>query len=427
MRKNKILYILLALCLIALVMAVTGCGGTENEPPAPEKVDYTVKVTDPSGAKLSTGVYIEFFKDGTSIGTKALNKNGEVVFNLEKGNYTFNIATSKGEYYYDKDKCAFGDNEFTSEIVMYNMASDNVAEIFVPSENGESEGYNAKGIGDGVTYLPIDRALMTYAIFTPTRGGIYRFSCSQDAQIGYYGGSIHYISATNSAIMNEDGSFDIEVPDSGIGTSNTGTTIIILGVTAEGKDSTFVTVERIADPTPVVEWKDIQIDKNAAKHELDSTTKFTQINIKDKSLTVVLNENDGFYHLNTKDGPLVYIKLDFDSNEEAAFKEGETVEAFKYLPALLKMGETTALGKVFYDEDGNIVKKEAYNTMLEAYDALTGGSHMYPLNEQLASAVKNIGDYMGWFNFDAEMSIFGQDLASINKDNAWLLFCYYVG
>ena len=33
----------------------------------------------------------------------------------------------------------------------------------------------------------------------------------------------------------------------------------------------------------------------------------------------------------------------------------------------------------------------------------------------------------GWFNFesDAGISIFGSDLASINKENAWLMYCYY--
>ncbi|MBO5287214.1 MAG: hypothetical protein J6B34_03735 [Clostridia bacterium] len=435
MKRNKLICILLALCLALVVLTLASCGGNE-EPPVDEKADYVIKVADPNGVKISGTVYVEVFKAGESQGMKSLDKTGQVTFSLEKGDYTYTVSPSRGEYYYDEASCTLNAQELSYNTVLYVKAnSKNQSTINVIGKDNEGneihEDYKASSIGEGYTYVPIDRPYMTYVIFTPTRGGIYSFSCdlkdSGEATddeikvgIGYYGGSIHYIFPTNNAEMKEDGSFDIEVPDSGIGTSNTGTTIIILGLHAnENTKGSVVKVERTGDPTPIISWENANIDPNAKKADNNLSSTFTAVDIKSPSLKVVFNEADGYYHLNSENGPLLYVKL--------AFEKGEDTESIRYLPPLLKMCETDNLGKVFVDEDGKIVKKESYNLLFEAYDVLAGSKHLYPLNAQLAEVIKNVGEQKGWFNFnvDSSVSIFGEDLATINKENAWLFGCYY--
>ena len=150
-------------------------------------------------------------------------------------------------------------------------------------------------------------------------------------------------------------------------------------------------------------------------------SEFVDFDITDKNLSAVYNENDGFYHLNTKDGPVIFVRIN-----TALIKESTDTETiYAYLPSFVSMCGTDRLCKYFYDDDGNVVLKESYNDMFYGYEALCGTMGMYPLNEQLATVIKNLGEHRGWFDLDSELHIFGENVGSVVAENAWLFACAY--
>ena len=127
------------------------------------------------------------------------------------------------------------------------------------------------------------------------------------------------------------------------------------------------------------------------------------------------NESDGFYHLDTANGPLVLMRLTEDS---------------EYMVSYQTILDHTGVTKYFYNEDGSFDKKEKYSDCLFEYiacaDAATG---VYPLTKDLAYIVQQHGGYQGWWEPDSMAYLFvdmdGNPEPDINHDIAWLLMCCY--
>ena len=74
-----------------------------------------------------------------------------------------------------------------------------------------------------------------------------------------------------------------------------------------------------------------------------------------------------------------------------------------------------------YDDNGTLLKKESYNTLIEAYAAACGSKGVVPMDKTIADAIKNTGDHRDWWSG----MIFGDDAASVETENAWLFACCY--
>ncbi|MBR5124081.1 MAG: hypothetical protein IKU90_03030, partial [Clostridia bacterium] len=131
----------------------------------------------------------------------------------------------------------------------------------------------------------------------------------------------------------------------------------------------------------------------------------TDLDVTNPALTVVLGE-DGYYHLNTADGPVVFIRLS---------------SASEYLADFKTICETTRLCAYLYNEDGSFDRRESYNEMIEQYLTVANEDGVVPLNEQLAYMVKTAGNYMGWWNFSSNFDIFGDKI--VDPAIAWLFAC----
>lgn len=461
---KKIITLLLLLCLIVGVLFVTSsCGGDENptdssdtnssthdkvesgtnstgsdnsqpdssegdgqnpdEQDKPVMIKYIVRAVDAFGNAPEYSVVVEMFKDGESLGEMPIRK-GSATFQLEAGEYTFEVKPMEGEVYYDKSKCVLTEEENEITVTLYNYADENTKqELFIPDETGlDHIPYEAVSVSEGATYVNIDRAAGSYFIFTPTRGGIYRVSyeSSRAVTLGYYG-SPHNVLFT-CPIEVKDGAFELEVKNEGVNIGNPGgTTQVVIGIRSYTVKGCVLKIERIGNATVGLPWTDVQADKSATKKENFVNSEFVDFDVTNKDLSAVYNEKDGYYHLNTEDGPIIYIRI------SSAVVESTTSEEtiYKYLPSFLVMCETGRLGKVFYNEDGVIVLKESYNEMLKQYGALCGSEGMYPLNKQLADAVKNIGEHNGWYNLDSEFHIFRDNAVNVVEENAWLFACAY--
>ena len=384
---------------------------------------YTVRVVDAFGNTPEQSVIVEMFKDGESLGEAAMRR-GAAAFRLAPGEYTFEVKPMEGEFYYDKSLCVFDEETTEKTVVVYDYAKeDSKQQIWIYDENAMDHiPYDAVSVEEGATYVTIDRAAGSYFIFTPTRGGIYRISYESPRNVtfGYYG-SPHNV-LTNCPLDVVDGAFEIEIKNEGVNIGNPGgTTQIVIGIRSFAVKGCVLKIERIGNPTVELPWTDVQANKNAIKVDTYVNSEFVDFDITNKDLTVVFNEKDGYYHLNTVDGPTIYVRI------SSALIESSTSEEtiYAYLPSFIAMCDTDRLGKVFYDDEGNIVLKESYNEMFKQYAILAGTNGMYPLNEQLASAIKNIGDHKSWFDFENDFHIFGDKAPMVVKENAWLFACAY--
>jgi hypothetical protein len=124
--------------------------------------------------------------------------------------------------------------------------------------------------------------------------------------------------------------------------------------------------------------------------------------------------DDGYYHYGSADGPLVYLRLASPS---------------KYISSFEEMSETQFFGHYVYGDDGKFLYKISYHTMLLDYIAAAkagGDAGIYPLTEDLAVMLKNMGKHLGWYTpaqFGGENVLFGTDPIT---ENAWLFACVIV-
>lgn len=399
--------------------SVTDNGGDNKV----ETIDYTVKAVDAFGNELEVSVIVEMFKDGESLGEKPIRR-GSAVFKLEPGEYTFEVKPMEGEFYYDKKACTLDEEVTEKTVTLYNYANnENKEELWIWDEDvTDHVRYDAVCVEEGGHYVNIDRPAMTYFIFTPTRGGIYKFSyeASKAVTIGYFGSPHNVLQSCPVDVV--DGTFEIEIKNEGINIGNEGgTTQLVIGIRSYTVKGCVLKIERVGDAKVDLPFTTVTVDKNATKQDNYLNSEFVDFDVTDSSLSVVYNEKDGFYHLNTVDGPIIFVRINTALIKEVT--EEETIYA--YLPSFVSMCGTDRLCKYFYDEDGNVILKESYNDMFYGYEELCGTMGMYPLNEQLATVIKNIGEHKGWFNLEGPLHIFGENAGSVVAENAWLFACAY--
>lgn len=135
--------------------------------------------------------------------------------------------------------------------------------------------------------------------------------------------------------------------------------------------------------------------------------------ITDKSLTWVYNSQDGFYHLGSVDGPVLYMKLNASS---------------EYAAAISAICETNGYGAYIYDDEGNFVSKCNYASLVNAYVAAADEDYgVYPVTQDLYDFITNYGNQNGWWNASAELNhFFGSVATTMVGENAWLFAACYV-
>lgn len=109
---------------------------------------------------------------------------------------------------------------------------------------------------------------------------------------------------------------------------------------------------------------------------------------------------DGFYHLNSVNGPILYANI----NDE-----------FMSLVAAQSYGQ---LKYVIYDEDGNASSIIDYTfSFMDYQDAADQNTFLYPLTADLMAIFQNVGENYGWYGDSGWVG--GTD------EDAWMFACYY--
>ena len=414
---KKLLNIALAATLICSTVLLGACGnGEETGSEASKETEYKVAVKDALGNPYTEGVVVQFHKDGAQVAMQIVNpETGVAAKTLEKGDYTVKLQFTDGPegYYYVEEGLTLSADKTEVEVILSKAITGEAISLSVG--NGS---YDAYAVGTGCTHVELKAGERNYFLFTPTQQGTYEFSAADGANVtvGYYGAP-HFVQSHNAAEDVKDGKFTISVSASMIGKGDTGTTVLVIGIDSEAATECILGVNRIGDAkwTEADEpWTIYKATTPPAKYILPVGTKLTAMDIT-KSYTVVYNKTDGYYHLNTEDGPLVYVQL---------------VEDSKYLASFKNILDRSGVSRYFYDKDGKFEKKVSYSECLLEYIGFADeGSGVYPLTEDLKHIIINRGEYVGWFDATSSQYLFkdadGNPLPGINPESAWLFMCFY--
>lgn len=414
MKRMKAL--LLAVCMVLSVMLFAACGNdTQNETTSGADDGYKVKVVDGTGNPYTSGVIVRFLKGTEQVAMQKIDENGVAVKDLEKGNYSVELMfTDDAEkYHYEKENLTLSADKTELEIVLYYAASTQTQSL-----NAQGKDYEAYHVSVGSTYVNLTAGDRTFFLFAPTEAGTYQFSVKGEGlQLGYYGAP-HFVQEHNAAEDLKDNIFTLSISADMISTGDTGTTVLVIGIDSESATEGVLNIERIGDPAWTVSdepWTEY-VCKNEIKPftlDIKDGQKLTYIDIRGKAddYKVVFNEADGYYHLNSADGPIIYINLG---------KNAPNVS----LEVIIK-GDGVAGGApirhYFYDENGEFVKKEEYTEILMKYfDNMDEDHKVYPLNEDLVYIITNACS--GWWTSDSPDYIF----EGCNPELGWLFACCYI-
>ena len=404
--KKIIALILAAICCLSVLY---GCGGGETSTDAV----YQVSVKDALGTPYTSGVVVKFMQNGVQAGMQVVNAEGLAEKTLPKGDYTVELqfTDSNTKYVYDNADLKLTAEKTKVDVIVSYGLNDDSRPLFVTDRD-----YEAFSLRTGCTEIQLNSEKMSYFLFTPTEAGTYEFSLiGSDAAIGYYGAP-HFVQAANAAeVVNNR--FAMSIKKDMIGTSDTGTTVLVLGVAA-GEGKAIFAIERIGDPVRTLEdepWTPYQMVSPQTPYVHDAKAKLTEFDLTADSYTLVLGE-DGYYHKDTADGPLVLVRL------------GTKSGGSQYLDDFQTILEHSGVTKYFFDENGEFVKKEKYDECLRKYfELMDEETGLYPLNEDLKYVIMQRGDYSGWFDPTNSLYLFKDEnqanIPGINPEISWLFMC----
>lgn len=414
--------LLLAVLMFGSLTLMTACGGSGPEVVAPTEnasgeITYQVSVVDSLGTPYTTGVIVRFLQNGEQAAMQPVDGTGVAAKNLPKGDYTVELmfTGNEEEYYYNKEGLTLtADAPALTVTLTYNMSQE-ATTLYV--QGGEKQAY---GVTDGSTHVTLTPGERNYFLYTPTQAGSYSFSSdAAGAAIGYYGAP-HFVQE-NTAAEVVDNAFSISIRASMIGSGNTGSTVIVIGIDADANtDSCNLTIQRTGEPEWSVEdepWTVYEPTAQLAAYALSagSSTVDFDLTASTDTYNLVLGA-DGYYHLNAENGPLVLVYLTKDP---------------KYLPCFKNILDRSGVNKYFYDENGTFVKKETYDQCLLTYiEYADEESGLYPLTEDLKYIIQQRGEYSGWWDIDGHSYLFvdeaGAPMTDINTEIAWLFMCCYI-
>lgn len=429
MNARQIKALLLAMVMVCACV-LTACGGQNNETPENNAEQsaapgYQVKVVDAFGNPVTSGVIVRFMQGGQQVTMQVVNEEGIAAKELEDGEYTVELQfAGDDEYYYDQTDLTLSAEKTAVEIVLFNALGGEPQNLFAYSlQTDGNKDHNAYHVTVGGTYVELVPGERNYFLFAPTEAGMYEFSVKDsDAIIGYYGAP-HFVQSVTT-IEPVDNTITESIKASMISTDNTGTTVMVLGLDASENDtSAILTVQRIGDPEWTVEdepWQVYSPTIELKAYTLPAGASFGEFDLKAASdaYPLVLDA-EGYYHLNSADGPLVLVRL------------GKASGGSNYLTDFQTILEHSGVVKYFYDENGEFVKKESYSECLLKYiEYVDEESGMYPLTEDLKYIIQMRGDHYGWFDAEGNTYLFvdqnGEKIPGINEDISWLFMCCYI-
>ncbi len=415
--------LLLAVLMVLSVALFAACGsgggaGSQvnegNKETESSDAAYRVSVVDALGNPYTKDIAVKFLQDGKQVAMQLINESGVAEKTMIRGDYTVELqfTGTDAQYYYDVSGLTLSAEKTELEVVVSLMLGEDFYPLFV-----DEQSHDAYYVAAGCTQVALTQEGRNYFIFAPKQSGTYEFSLvGSDAALGYYGGT-HFVQKT-SAVDVVDNKFQLSVSEGNLGST------YVIGIDA-GEGDAVLCISRIGDAQWTIEqepWTVYKPTVEITPYTLPAGTKLNKFDLKATTDTynLVLNEADGFYHLDSADGALVLVQI--------GITEAET----DYLPPFEKIMEDSSVRRYFFDENGEFVKKEEYYECLQQYiDNCDENSGLYPLTEDLKYIINQAGIQAGWWDVEGHGYLFvdneGMKIPGINSEIAWLFMCRYAG
>ena len=395
---------------------------TEASTEAEEKVEYTLHFVDYKGETMTSFSGVMTLSGGDI----APITKGKATIKVTNGEYDAIFDITNGDGYEYDEEFHFSEDTPNAVITVYNKVTDTNKDFYASD-------YGAGYVGVGATYVKLRgvtgegyEGQRSFFIFKPEKDGIYKVSVlgDQNVHVGYHGGTVLTIFSHS---LNEvvDNSFEIEFRKSMIGADSP--TVCVIGLTNDGsaKDSVLV-IERIAD-APLgfddLNWQSPKLEKEPTEHRLTYQNKVVtlhNLDLFDENLKLVLGD-DGYYHLGSKDGELVYVRITIPTDYFGSWSDATTGTSGSNMASFFEINETDPFCHYYTDENGLPLRKESYKDILDAYAAVTDVCGVYPLDEMLEYIIKSNGEQKNWWNYDVDYNLFTRfGLETPPVENAWL-------
>ena len=384
---------------------------------------YGIWITDGLGMPM-TNIIVNVKKDGETV--KMIQYKGQyVTVELEDGEYTVELDLEglDVEYVYDESACVLSPDEKTLSIKLYKSAAEGES-LFV---GGEISADYSSVIVDGTGSYKIDLTPndFSFIVFTPQTAAIYTITYESESnlKVSYHGGTFFVqgsdISESSSEFSKYGNGLAFNVYSSSIGAS------YVFAIKSEGATECVLNIQNAGDPGTRLEdqpWTPY-LEDTAKIEEMKNYPQegtYTTIDLSNMSISAVLNPADGYYHLNSVDGPVLFI--DFTT-------------ASDYIASIYTICANQRMGTYIKDADGNVVEKRSYNELFfqcgmpDPSTATTTPAPglRVPLTEKLAEAIQTFGNNNNWWAEGSESNIFDPVFmgAPYNLEYAWLLYCGY--
>jgi len=421
MKTTKRIKALLMAAVMLLSLMLCACGestpNTDETTGKPVSKDpaYRVTVVDGQGKPFTSGVIVKFMQNGQQAAMQKVDKNGVAEKNLPAGEYTVELmfTDSDAECYYDKENLTLTAEKTEVQVALYFAAEQEGRNLVVQGKE-----YTAYFVNAGGTYVNLTGGDRNYFLFSPTEAGTYQFSAvGEGLQIGYYGAP-HFVQQNNIAEDLNGNIFTQSVSQGMIGTGNTGTATFVIGIDAMQSGGAVLNINRIGEPAwsisdePFTEYQ-LKQPLKPFQLTLQAGQKLTYVDIKADAdqYKAVYNETDGYYHLGTADGPVLYMNL----GTSAPHISLQTVVGGNGYAG------GAAIRKYFFDDNNNFVRKEDYTKLLTEFFANMDEEYgLYPMTEDLKYIVVN--GCSGWWEADSPNYIF----EGCTEELGWLFACCYI-
>ena len=402
--------LIIVAALMCSAMFLVACGGGE--------VEYKVTVKDALGNTYGKDTMVEFYNGDEKAGVQICDENGVAAKTLPKGTYTIKVTSTDKNVVYHYEETQVTASKTELEILISNQLSETPEVLIVQGDEADAFYVNA-----GCSNVELEAGKRSYFLFAPTEAGFYEFYVEADSntEIGYYGAP-HFVQETSAAEV-KDGKFTMNITKSMIGTGNTGTTVIVIGVDSDEKTNAVLCVNRTGDPQKTLEdleWTIYEKTVEISEYTLPAGATLVDFDIfSPTEYKLVLNKEDGFYHLNNENGPLVVVYL----------AEDPTVP---YVPCFMNILDRSGVSKYVVDDKGEYIQKISYDScLLEYIDCADLETGVYPLTEDLKTIIQERGNYVGWWDSSNEGGFIfkdpnGNPYTDLNEENAWLFMCAYI-
>ena len=380
---------------------------------------YSIWIVDGLGNPISD-IVVKIVKDGEVV--KMYPYSGtHLQFSIEKDTYDIQLDLSqlKKKYVFDESLCKLTPENTNAVIKLYEKTTASETLYISPPIDAE---YAAYEIGAGSYLLPLTKDDYTFFIFRPSKAAIYTitYECDSNLTLSYHGSSFFAqgfdISEDTNTIDKYENGFSLTVYASNLGGD------YVFAIRSASATSCVIKIANAGTPGTRLEdepWTPYLEDTDMVNKQLSESKDgtYTAIDITDSSLKAVFNESDGYYHLGTADGPIIFIDLTSDS---------------KYVSSIQMICAHQRMGEYIYDVSGKVAEKRSYNELFMQYgmpdttDSVDEPIRI-PLTKKLAEAVISFGNKNSWWAEGSDANIFENALlgAPYNREFAWLLFCGY--